>query len=69
AVSDFDYELQMAQMNTHLSSIDTWFIPTSPRFAYLSSSLVKEVARLGGEGVEELLPPSVWKRLVERLEL
>ena len=69
AVSDFDYELQMAQMNTHLSGIDTWFIPTSPRFGYLSSSLVKEVARLGGSGVETLVPPSVWTRLVERLEL
>lgn len=69
AVSDFDYELQMAQMNTHLSSIDTWFIPTSPEYGYLSSSLVKEVARLGGTGVEDLVPPSVWKRLAERLDL
>ena len=69
AVSDFDYELQMAQMNTHLSSIDTWFIPTSPEYGYLSSSLVKEVARLGGTAVQDLVPPSVWKRLVERLDL
>lgn len=69
AASDFEYELQMAQMNTHLSRIDTWFIPTSPAYGYLSSSLIKEVAQLGGERVEELVPPSVWKRLVERLEL
>lgn len=69
AASDFEYELQMAQMNTHLSGIDTWFIPTSPEFGYLSSSLIKEVAQLGGERVEELVPASVWKRLVERLEL
>jgi pantetheine-phosphate adenylyltransferase len=66
AVSDFDYELQMAQMNSHLAHIDTWFIPTSPKYGYLSSSLVKEVARLGG-AVEELVPPAIWVELKERL--
>jgi phosphopantetheine adenylyltransferase len=45
AVSDFDYELQMAQMNQRLSGVDTFFLPTSPQYAYLSSSLVREVAR------------------------
>ena len=46
AVSDFDYELQMAQMNQQLSGIDTFFISTSPQYSFLSSSLVREVAKL-----------------------
>ena len=46
AVSDFDYELQMAQMNQRLSGIDTFFISTSPQHSFLSSSLVREVAKL-----------------------
>ena len=49
AVSDFDYELQMAQMNRELSGLETCFVPTNPNWSYLSSSLVKEVARFGGE--------------------
>ena len=49
AVSDFDYELQMAQMNQKLSGIDTFFISTSPQYSFLSSSLVREVARFGGD--------------------
>lgn len=65
AVSDFDYELQMAQMNHNLSGIDTVFIPTSPEYAYLSSSLVKEVGRLGGS-VEGLVPPEVARLMKER---
>lgn len=65
AVSDFDYELQMAQMNHGLSRIDTVFIPTSPEYGYLSSSLVKEVGRLGG-AVDRLVPASVGRRLKER---
>lgn len=65
AVSDFDYELQMAQMNHNLSGIDTVFIPTSPEHAYLSSSLVKEVGRLGGS-VEGLVPPEVARLMKER---
>ncbi len=65
AVSDFDYELQMAQMNHNLSGIDTVFIPTSPEYAYLSSSLVKEVGRLGGT-VEGLVPQEVARRMKER---
>jgi pantetheine-phosphate adenylyltransferase len=65
AVSDFDYELQMAQMNHTLSDIDTVFVPTSPEYAYLSSSLVKDVGRLGGS-VDGLVPGDVGRLLKER---
>lgn len=65
AMSDFDYELQMAQMNERLSGIDTFFISTSPQYSFLSSSLVREVARFGGD-VTNMVPPAVAKRLVER---
>ena len=65
AVSDFDYELQMAQMNHSLSDIDTVFIPTSPEYGYLSSSLVKDVGRLGGS-VEKLVPGDIVRMLKER---
>jgi pantetheine-phosphate adenylyltransferase len=65
AVSDFDYELQMAQMNQQLSGIDTFFISTSPQYSFLSSSLVREVARFGGD-VSGMVPPKVAKRLKER---
>jgi pantetheine-phosphate adenylyltransferase len=66
AVSDFDYELQMAQMNSSLSGIETVFVPTSPEYSFLASSLVKEVARFGGD-VSGLVPPEVLKRLTARL--
>lgn len=66
AVTDFDYELQMAQMNQRLSGVDTLFMPTNPEYSFLSSSLVKEVATYGGE-VGHLLPPSVHSQLLERL--
>jgi pantetheine-phosphate adenylyltransferase len=65
AVSDFDYELQMAQMNQKLSGIDTFFISTSPQYSFLSSSLVREVARFGGD-VSGMVPPKVAVRLQER---
>jgi pantetheine-phosphate adenylyltransferase len=65
AVSDFDYELQMAQMNQQLSGIDTFFLSTSPQYSFLSSSLVREVARFGGD-VSSMVPPVVAKRLAER---
>jgi pantetheine-phosphate adenylyltransferase len=65
AVSDFDYELQMAQMNVALSGIDTLFIPTAPQHSFLSSSLVREVARFGGD-VTGMVPPQVAQRLKER---
>ncbi len=65
AISDFDYELQMAQMNQRLSGIDTLFISTSPQHSFLSSSLVKEVARFGGD-VTGMVPPAIADRLVAR---
>lgn len=64
AVSDFDYELQMAQMNDRLTGVDTLFIPTSPEYSYLASSLVKEVAKGGGD-VSGLVPDLVLARLTE----
>lgn len=67
AVSDFDYELQMAQMNNGLSGVETLFVPTNPIYSFLSSSLVKEVATWGGD-VAHLLPPLVHEALTERLE-
>lgn len=67
AMNDFVYEIQLAQMNRHLSGIDTMFMATRPDLAYLSSSLVKEVASLGGS-VEGLVPVVVAKALTERLE-
>jgi pantetheine-phosphate adenylyltransferase len=65
AVSDFDYELQMAQMNRGLAGIDTLFMPTNPEYSFLASSLVKEIAKWGGD-VSSLVPPSVLKRLIDR---
>ena len=67
AVSDFDYELQMAQMNQKLSGIDTFFISTSPQYSFLSSSLVREVAKFGGD-VSSMVPSVVQERLVGRFE-
>jgi len=67
AVSDFDYELQMAQMNSSLAEIETVFVPTSPEYSFLASSLVKEVAMFGGD-VSSLVPPLVLDQLTTRLE-
>ena len=68
AVSDFDYELQMAQMNSSLATeIETVFVPTSPEYSFLASSLVKEVATFGGD-VSGLVPDFVLARLAVRLE-
>jgi pantetheine-phosphate adenylyltransferase len=67
AVSDFDYELQMAQMNSSLADVETVFVPTSPEYSFLASSLVKEVATFGGD-VSSLVPPLVLERLMARLE-
>ncbi len=67
AMTDFDYELQLAQMNRHLSGIVTMFVATKPELGYLSSSLVKEVVRLGGS-VDELVPTPVAAALKERWE-
>jgi len=66
AISDFDYELQMAQMNHGLAGVETLFMTTNPLFSFLSSSLVKEVATYGGD-VAGLVPPLVLSTLTERL--
>lgn len=67
AVSDFDYEFQMAAMNRKLApEIETVFIMTSLEYAYLSSSIIKEVAELGG-CIQGLVPPPVVERLKEKL--
>lgn len=65
AVTDFDYELQMSQMNRQLSGIDTFFVATSPDYGYLSSSLVKEISQYGG-AIDELVPEVVAAALKER---
>ena len=67
AVSDFDYELQMAQMNYRLGGVETLFVSTNPLYSYLSSSLVKEIATHGGS-VEGLVPDVVLERLRATLE-
>lgn len=67
AVSDFDYELQMAQMNRSMAQVETVFLPTNPEWSYLSSSLVREVARLGGS-YQGLVPQHVARALEERLK-
>jgi pantetheine-phosphate adenylyltransferase len=67
AVSDFDYEMQMAQMNYSQAGVETLFMTTNPLYAFLSSSLVKEFARYGGD-VSGLVPPAVLDRLTSRLK-
>ena len=64
AVSDFEYELQMAQMNRELAGIETLFVPTAPQVGHLSSSLVKQIAKFGGD-VSRLVPKAVNDRLIE----
>jgi pantetheine-phosphate adenylyltransferase len=66
AVTDFEYEIQMAQMNHALAGVETLFMTTSPAWSFLSSSLVKEVARFGGD-VSGLVPPIVAERLRDKL--
>jgi pantetheine-phosphate adenylyltransferase len=65
-VSDFDYELQMAQMNKQLSGVDTVFMPTAAQWSYVSSSLVREVATLGGD-VGQFLPVDIAAQTTERV--
>jgi pantetheine-phosphate adenylyltransferase len=67
AISDYEYEIQMAQMNHRLAGVETLFMSTSPRWSFLSSSLVKEVARLGGD-VSGLVPDHVKASLADRLD-
>jgi len=64
--SDFDYELQMAQMNWGLAGVETLFMPTHPQYSFISSSLIKDVAKWGGD-VRPHVPDSVEIRLRERL--
>ena len=66
AVTDFDYELQMAQMNIGLAGVETLFMPTNPLYSFLSSSLVKEVAKWGGD-VSTYVPDSIGRLLAQRL--
>ncbi len=66
AISDYEYELQMALMNQKLyPELETVFIPAAESYSYLSSRLVKEVNRLGGD-VSDLVPPNVAERLRQK---
>jgi pantetheine-phosphate adenylyltransferase len=67
AVSDFEYEMQMAQMNYRLARIETLFVTTNPQYSFLSSSLIKEIATYGGD-VSGLVPEPVLGRLQARLK-
>ncbi|BBZ45070.1 pantetheine-phosphate adenylyltransferase [Mycobacterium parmense] len=64
--TDFEYELQMAQMNKHIAGVDTFFVATAPQYSFVSSSLAKEVAVLGGD-VSQLLPEPVNRRMRGKL--
>ena len=66
AVSDFEYEMQMAQMNYRMAKVETLFMTTNPLYSFLRSSLVREVAKYGGD-VSGLVPETVLARLRERL--
>ena len=67
AVSDFEYEMQMAQMNYRMAKVETLFMTTNPNHSFLSSSLIKEIARYGGD-VSGLVPEPVVSRLRRRVE-
>jgi pantetheine-phosphate adenylyltransferase len=67
AVSDFENELQMAQMNRQLSGVETVFIPTSSKHSFIASKLLREVARFGGD-VSEFVPKLVAERLAQAFE-
>jgi pantetheine-phosphate adenylyltransferase len=67
AVSDFEYEMQMAQMNYRLAKVETLFVTTNPQYSFLSSSLIKEIAKYGGD-VAGLVPEVVLGRLQARLK-
>ena len=66
AVSDFEYEMQMAQMNYRMAKIETLFMTTNPLYSFLSSSLIKEIARYGGD-VSGLVPEPVVSQLRRRM--
>ena len=68
AVSDFEYEFQMASMNKRLyKDIETVFVTASDRYHFVSSHLVREVASLGGD-LKDIVPPEVERRLLEKFE-
>jgi pantetheine-phosphate adenylyltransferase len=67
AVSDFEAEMQMAQMNNHLSGVETIMIPTSPEWSFVASKLVREVWRFGGD-VSAFVPEPVAKALAAKYE-
>ena len=67
AVSDFENELQMAQMNRQLSGVETIFIPTSASYSFIASKLLREVARFGGD-VSAFVPATVAKRLADKFD-
>lgn len=62
---DYEYELPMAQMNRHLSGVDTCFLITDPKFGYISSTLCKEVTQFGGD-ISQMLPPNVAAALAKK---
>ena len=66
AVSDFEYEIEMAQMNYRLAGVETLFMTANPLYSFLRSSRVKEIATYGGD-VSSLVPETVWTRLQDRL--
>ncbi len=66
AVTDLEFEMQMAQMNMRMAGVETFFVATNPAWSYLSSSLMKEVVRFGGS-VDGLVPDFVRDRLTEKL--
>ena len=66
SAADYDYELQMAQLNRRMTGVDTFFLPTAPEHAFISSSWVKEIARLGGD-VSTFVTPAVHARLLNTL--
>jgi pantetheine-phosphate adenylyltransferase len=66
SAADYDYELQMAQLNRRMTGVDTIFLPTAPEHAFISSSWVKEIARLGGD-VSTFVTPAVHARLLSTL--
>ena len=65
AVSDFESELQMAQMNRSISGVDTLFIPTTSSHSFLASKLIREIARFGGN-IDSMVPTCVADRLKDR---
>lgn len=66
SAADFDHELQMAHMNQHLSGVETVFLPTGRGWSYVSSTLIREIAALGGD-IADFVPRVVAERMAERV--